>query len=352
MKDPFFIGPIPWLSQIVQPLSDWLDLPTLPLHIHEIVFGLILYTAIYYPISPLLSSWLFPVHYPQLNRRTKINWDAHVVSLVQSSLINVLALWVLRTDDELWNMSRDERVWGYTGAAGMIQALVAGYFLWDLVMAVMHFPVFGPGALAHAVCALTVYIVGYRPFINYYSPIFILWELSTPFLNFHWFMDKIKMTGSTLQLYNGMMLLGTFFCVRLVWGTYQSSRVIRDMWYSLDASPNIALALAEAKASGDQAVILIPETMRFVTDATRASASAAGAVMVANMTLNSLNYYWFVKMIDAVRKRFPKTGKVDQKSSRCADSSGDVVTVQGTGLANTVVVDDGVDNNQTRHRKA
>jgi len=161
MKDPFFLDPIPWLSQLVDPLADYLNLPALPLHIHEIVFGLLLYTAIYYPISPLVSGHFFPRHYPHLNRRTRINWDAHVVSLVQSTLVNVLALWVLCSDETRRDMDREERVLGYSGGSGMIQALFSGYFIWDFAMAVMHFRVFGPGALAHAACALTVYTVGY-----------------------------------------------------------------------------------------------------------------------------------------------------------------------------------------------
>jgi len=161
MKDPFPIAPVPWLSQAVQPLAESLNLPALPLHIHEIIFSLVLYTVVYYPISPLLSSRLFPSHYKTLSLRTRINWDAHVVSLVQSLLISSLAIWVLYADDELRSMSREERVWGYNGGTGMIQAMFAGYFVWDLVMSLLHFDVFGPGALAHAVCALTVYIIGY-----------------------------------------------------------------------------------------------------------------------------------------------------------------------------------------------
>src|ERR1700730_1062100 len=72
-----------------------------------------------------------------------------------------------------------------------------------------------------------------RPFVNFYGPTFILYELSSPFLNFHWFFDKLNMTGSRAQLYNGLILLATFFSCRLVWGTYQSVRVYQDVWAAL-----------------------------------------------------------------------------------------------------------------------
>src|SRR5271170_6240784 len=76
-----------------------------------------------------------------------------------------------------------------------------------------------------------------RPFVNYYGCTFILYELSSPFLNFHWFFDKLDMTGSRAQLYNGLVLLFTFFCCRLVWGTYQSVRVYQDIWNAIHHTP-------------------------------------------------------------------------------------------------------------------
>jgi hypothetical protein len=161
MKDPFLFPPIPWLQRAVQPVADYLSLPTLPLHVHEVVAGALLYSVIYYPISPILSSLVFPRHYPQLSRKRKLNWDAHVVSLVQSCLINGLALWVMVVDAERKAMTWEERIWGYTGASGMIQGLAAGYFVWDLVVTSRNLDVFGLGTLAHAMSALVVFSLGF-----------------------------------------------------------------------------------------------------------------------------------------------------------------------------------------------
>jgi len=164
MRDPFFIPPVPWLANASQPLADWFSLPTLPLHAHEVLAGCLLYTVVYYSISPMLSSRLFPCHYPRLPRKKRLNWDAHVVALVQSLLISFLALWVMVFDEERQAMDGDERIWGYTGASGMIQGLAAGYFLWDLIVTSLNFDVFGAGTLAHAVSALLVFSLGFvRP---------------------------------------------------------------------------------------------------------------------------------------------------------------------------------------------
>lgn len=161
MKDPFFVPPIPWLSELVQPWCDRLNLPSLPLHIHEVLLSALFYTVIFWPISPMLSRLLAPQHYNKLSRKRRLNWDAHVVSFIQSTLINVIAIWVMVVDQERKNMDWEERVWGYTGAAGMVQALAAGYFVWDLFVTSFNLDVFGLGTLAHAIAALLVYTLGF-----------------------------------------------------------------------------------------------------------------------------------------------------------------------------------------------
>jgi hypothetical protein len=157
MKDPFPIPPIPALSAAVQPWADYLNLPTLPLHIHEILITATFYEFIRSALSPALSSRLFPRQYATLSKSKKLSWDVHVVSLVQSTTISVLALWVMFADEERKQMDAQERLWGYTGASGMIQSLAAGYFLWDLFVTASNVNIFGLGMLAHAVSALLVY---------------------------------------------------------------------------------------------------------------------------------------------------------------------------------------------------
>lgn len=129
MLDPFF-APIPALANLVKPLAESTNLITLPLHIHEVLLAAVFYHLTDTQISGVVSSWLFPSIYPQLPRRTRVNWNMHVTSLVQSVLICALALWVISVDEERKTMDWRERVYGYTGVVGMVQAFAAGYFIW------------------------------------------------------------------------------------------------------------------------------------------------------------------------------------------------------------------------------
>lgn len=177
MQDPFPVQPIPWLQGAVQPVADFLDFQTLPLHIHEVLAGCLLYGFIYYPLAPVLSAVLFPHAYRQLPHRRKVSWHAHCVSLFQSCMINVVALWVMFVDDERKAMGQEERIWGYSGASGMVQGLAAGYFLWDLIVTARNMDVFGMGTLAHAVSALLVYSLG---FVSTSAPPDPPWYHATP----------------------------------------------------------------------------------------------------------------------------------------------------------------------------
>lgn len=103
-------------------------------------------------------------------------------------------------------------------------------------------------------------------------------------------MDKVNMTGTRAQLYNGILLLFTFFTSRLLFGTYQSYCVFADFWRAVGASP-----------SADKIHFT---TMIYVNNTTTVPLWAALSYLASNVTLNFLNFHWFFKMIRAVRKRF------------------------------------------------
>ena len=243
MRDPFPIPPPEPLVRVVKPLADALSLSTLPLHAHEVLFALGLYTFTCTVVSPWISNIFYPQRYKALNHRTKVSWDVHVVSFVQSCIICSLSLYIILFDEDrkTWRGADawEKRIWGYSGATGLCQSFALGYFLWDLIMCTWRVDIFGWGMLAHAVSAVSVFALGYvcisilciwrpqltcsqRPFCYFWAPVFLLYELSSPFLNIHWFCDKVGLTGSTVQAVNGALLTSSFFGCRIIWGIYLS----------------------------------------------------------------------------------------------------------------------------------
>lgn len=107
------------------------------------------------------------------------------------------------------------------------------------------------------------------------------------------------MTGSNAQIVNGIILITTFGCSRLIWGTYQSVLIYSDLWtawsnnYSVDNANSGSFKKGAAtdivKIGGQE--IHLPLWLALL-------------YLSSNTVLSVLNFYWFNKMIVAVRKRF------------------------------------------------
>ena len=146
------------------------------------------------------------------------------------------------------------------------------------------------------------------------------------------------------------MLLATFFGCRLVWGTYQSIRVYQDVWAALhlpvDESGYLLVESMSGNVTGQD--IFVPrdgglclgkaeclaaqsQVMSFVGSGTRGVPIwLAITYLSSNTILNSLNFYWFGKMIETVRKRFEKKPEgADNKTDR-KDEKGRVEGKRGS----------------------
>jgi len=74
--------------------------------------------------------------------------------------------------------------------------------------------------------------------------------------------------------------------------------------------------------------------MHFAKDAGPVPVWLAGTYVLSNVTLNTLNWYWFVKMITAVKKRFePVTEKKDKVSVPAAAPLGSATGTEKVGGA-------------------
>ncbi|RPA98440.1 DUF887-domain-containing protein [Choiromyces venosus 120613-1] len=319
----------PALTKLVEPYATKIGLHTLPLHIHQVIAAFVVYHFIFAVISPILSSTIFPTIYRNFDKRTKVNWNVHVVSFAQSTFICILAIWAACNDPERDAWSKDEaamlkRTFGYSEVQGAVQAYAEGYFIWDLFMSAWHLDIFGLGFLAHAASAVMVFSLGFRPFVNYWASVFVLFEISSPFLNIHWFCDKTGMTGSLTQLINGFFLLTSFFCCRLVWGTWNAFLVFGDL---KTLYPNPSALLPPAPTPVDS---LLPDQDDHLKAAEVVVSPFAGktlplwlimAYLGSNSILNLLNYYWFSRMIQTVTARFTKDkpvkkGKMEKKEKK------------------------------------
>jgi hypothetical protein len=161
MLDPFPIRNPPYIKALGELIAEYTGLDTLPYHLHEVLIAASIYQVTMSFISPFVSNLIVPEQYSKLSRRTRLNWDIHFVAFIQSIVICALSYYTLYYENERPKMGWQERVYGYTGGLGLVQAFTAGYFVWDLYICVRWYKMFGFGMLAHAVSALTVYSLGF-----------------------------------------------------------------------------------------------------------------------------------------------------------------------------------------------
>ncbi|KAF9372673.1 hypothetical protein BGX21_004713 [Mortierella sp. AD011] len=88
-------------------------------------------------------------------------------------------------------------------------------------------------------------------------------------------MDKLGMTGTIYQFINGIILLSLFLCVRIMFGIYMSYQTYQTAMLVIDQIPWHLIIVYS----------------------------------LANVILNSLNIYWFYKMIESLTKRFKPANK-------------------------------------------
>jgi len=247
-------------------LSTQFGLKHLPEHFQSLVLSYLTFQALEF-ISHPVSSYLFGKRYLTLKRKAKIGWAEHVVSLVHASIV-VPAAWYLRYRHEgRFNLLND-KAFGWDQSVGKLFSFSVGYFLWDTLHAIRNRS--DVGFIAHGAVCLVVFLNGFSPFLAYYGTGFLLWEASTPLVDFHWFFDKLGMTGSLPQLINGIALLLTFFSVRIVYG----GKLSLEFFETLNSIRN-EMSPAEHYAYG-----------------------------LGNLALNFLNWLWFYKMVKALKKRF------------------------------------------------
>lgn len=151
------------------------------------------------------------------------------------------------------------------------------------------------------------------------------------------------MTGTTLQLVNGIVLLLTFFSCRIVWGTYQSVCVFGDVYRAYNAGA-VTLSNPEFGKLNNSTVVgnagFKHDVLQFAEGQT-VPLWLAAAYLASNLTLNGLNWFWFGKMIETLRSRFDPpigTRRPETKKALLIPES-EPVLVEGTHVVTPAAIE-------------
>ncbi|BGP38277.1 hypothetical protein JCM10450v2_002220 [Rhodotorula kratochvilovae] len=263
----------PRWAALVQPAASAVGLDALPPVAH-LALAACIASFLLQRASAVLSPRIFGRFYPTTCVKQD-DWDLHIVGWVYAAVAAPLAWHLLR------HPSKEIVADPLTGAAlpeQRLSAIAIGYFLWDAFVTARHIRTQGFGFFLHGAVCLCAFLFTLRPFVLWCGPAFLIWEFSSIFLNAHWLLDKLHMTGSIPQMINGAFLVLSYIVVRLVFGTYNSYK----LWNLLVPEPPTAFA---ARALADAGLV------RWL-------------YLGLNIAANGLNFYWFRLMLLALKKRF------------------------------------------------
>lgn len=226
----FFIESDPLLAYSFCPDSDNLFYR----HAHEVIFFTVFFHVLYL-FAPVVNNVVFGRKWFQeeVDDATRENFNVRFVGIVQAFL-SILACIPMFQHPLFYSNPID----GSYDFALLVASFTVGYFIWDLFYCCLfHYELYGPEFLFHAFGALFVFGTTLMPFCQPYLCSFLIFEASTPFVQFHFMMTRSKMWPSWLITINGVLLILSFFLVRIIWGVFATFYSIYLIWPMKDQYP-------------------------------------------------------------------------------------------------------------------
>ncbi|KAJ1961825.1 hypothetical protein GGI12_003023 [Dipsacomyces acuminosporus] len=222
------------------------------------VFTALAFFQFVYVISDVISPLVFQKTWRRLTKVEKYKWNVRKASSCHAVYIITKALVIIAN-----SRLRNDPVHGTDPVAEHAYAVTVGYFLWDMINTYSNIDINGWGFMVHAVMSFGVYLLSYTPFLQYYGACFMMFEISTLFLNLHNSLEDTNCKDAVMYFINAMALVSSFFFARIVYGTMLSINVWRGI--------------------ANSAIPINPLVTNFVR--------------IANLTLLGLSYYWFCVII-------------------------------------------------------
>eukprot|EP01100_Stratorugosa_tubuloviscum_P013239 TRINITY_DN651_c0_g3_i1.p1 TRINITY_DN651_c0_g3~~TRINITY_DN651_c0_g3_i1.p1 ORF type:complete len:254 (-),score=66.97 TRINITY_DN651_c0_g3_i1:90-851(-) len=159
----------------------------------------------------------FTSSFNNLTKIQQINWEARIMGLLHALLVLILVFLTLPKENNL----KQDPIFGYSENASKILSISCGYFLWDTIVCILNFKIFGFAFLIHGLFCFIAYYISMTPLVMYYGLLFLLFEASTPFIHLHWILGRCNYPKNhPLVILLGILVILTFGGVRLCLGPY------------------------------------------------------------------------------------------------------------------------------------
>lgn len=123
-----------------------------------------------------------------------------------------IAIWVI-SHPEL----RTDRLHATTDISHVMLCIAGGFFLHDAICCLMRE---SPFYVVHGLtCCLGYVAAATYGSGHFYGGLFLLWEMSTPFVQLRWVLHKMALADTSIYMINNLLMVITFTLVRVVAGS-------------------------------------------------------------------------------------------------------------------------------------
>lgn len=215
--------------------------------------------------------------YKKMSWQNKLDWNARSTSLLHSIVCVYYAVTAL-----LYHLNSLD-IFGYNIQSATAVEIATGFFLSDFVVISLLFYHYGAKqyvqfAAHHVVAVVAFGMVLYYRQMMWFANFRLLSEISTPFLNFRWFMQRMGDRSSALYNFNRLAFFGVFALCRIA--------TIPRYWITVyHVHHDIALI----------------------------SKQMIGILLVSGAVLDGLNLFWFYLMFKIVLSTTPSIKPLMEK---------------------------------------
>ena len=137
-----------------------------------------------------------------------------IVSVVMALHVTGASLYTLWASPAYRALGAD--FYGETPLTRHLTSVAVGFFLWDC--AICAADALGAEFAFHGVACLCVFAGALRPFLQFFAPVVLLFEASTPFLKLREVLLASDAAAGPLFAANNLAFSGAFFASRIVFG--------------------------------------------------------------------------------------------------------------------------------------
>ncbi|CEP01836.1 TLC domain-containing protein [Plasmodiophora brassicae] len=210
--------------------------------------------------------------------------SAYLTSTVHALISVAASVALLATPSNI----HEDRLFGTDRSTTLLLSFSAGYFLHDLIDSIQRFSGSRSDVLfvVHHVVSLYIYAsAALLPVGQYWCCTFLVYEASTPFLNWQGFLRDVRWGSTGLLTVAKIMFAVTFIAVRIVYGTAATFLLWKDL---------VPIMTAAADGSTLTTTRPVPHVAVFIV------------YFVLSVLFMMLNAYWGYMIVQKIRRAISK----------------------------------------------